>query len=464
VHHQARRRHILAALAVASAVLASPAAAPAQDFLPGADGIGDPYFPTAGNTGYDVGHYELDLSYSPRRERLDATAAITATATQGLSRFHLDYSGPRIASVTVNGQPAAFNHHGGELAVTPAAGIPAGAAFDTVVAYAGKVNSARMPSGGRGGWFPTRDGAFVAGEPRGAPTWFPCNDHPTDKATFGFRITVPADRKAIANGVLVEHSRAAGRSTWVWREDNPMAPYLATATSGRFRLTQSSYGPIPVYLAVDPREAKASKRGLRKLPAILDHFQGLFGEYPFSSTGAIVDRAPFVGYALETQNIPVYDRAPNELLVAHETAHQWFGDSVSVARWSDIWLNEGFATWAQWNWIEHTGGPTTARTLRDLMRIRPGDRRFWTPPPGDPGPRRAFDETVYVRGGMALEALKQKVGTEVFFAILQRWTADHRYGNATVQDFIATAESVSGQDLDEFFRIWLFDPAKPRNW
>jgi aminopeptidase N len=334
--------------------------------------------------------------------------------------------------------------------------------FTTVVAYAGKVR----PTKGRlhAGWFPTRDGAFVAGEPRGAPTWFPCNDHPADKATFGFRITVPKGRKAIANGVLVDHSRAANESTWVWREDNPMAPYLATATNGRFRLTESTYGTIPSYVAVDPREAKASRRGLRKLPAILDHFRGLFGEYPFSSTGAIVDHASFVGYALETQGIPVYDRAPDEVLIAHEVAHQWFGDSVSVARWSDIWLNEGFATWAEWNWIEHTGGPTTARTLRDLLRIRPGDRDFWRPAPGDPGVKDMFDATVYVRGGMTLEALRQKVGSDVFFSILRRWAAEHRYGNATIPDFIALAESESGLQLDEFFRIWLFDPAKPRDW
>jgi aminopeptidase N len=462
VGRSALLRPIVAALAVAGAIAAPPAAAPAQDFAPGGDGAGDPYFPTAGNGGYDVSNYDLDIDYTPRGARLDAIAAITATATHGLSRFQLDYSGPRVSGVMVDGQPATFSHRAGELIVTPPAGIAAGAQFTTVVAYAGKVR----PTKGRlrAGWFPTRDGAFVAGEPRGAPTWFPCNDHPSDKATFGFRITVPKGRKAIANGVLVDHSRTARESTWVWREDNPMAPYLATATNGRFLLTESAYGPIPSYVAVDPREAKASRRGLRKLPAILDHFQALFGEYPFSSTGAIVDHASFVGYALETQGIPVYDRAPDEVLIAHEVAHQWFGDSVSVARWSDIWLNEGFATWAEWNWIEHTGGPTTARTLRDLMRIRPGDRAFWGPAPGDPGVKRMFDATVYVRGAMTLEALKQKVGTDVFLSILRRWTAEHRYGNATIPDFIAVAESESGIELDEFFRIWLFDPAKPRDW
>ena len=453
---------ILAALAVASTAVALPGPAAAQTFAPGAAGVGDPFFPSAGNGGYDVVHYDLDLDYSPKRARAHAVAAITATATQDLASFQLDYSGPKVSRVTVDGGHVPFGHRHGELVVTPAAGIAAGSQFTTVVEYAGKLRATRGPL--RAGWFPTRDGAFVAGEPRGAPTWFPCNDHPTDKATFGFRITVPAGRKAIANGVLVEHTRSGGSSTWVWREDSPMAPYLATATNGRFRLTESTYGPLPFYLAVDPREAQAAKRGLRKLPAILDYFQGLFGEYPFGSAGAIVDRAPFVGYALETQGIPVFDRAPDEVLIAHEIAHQWFGDSVSVARWSDIWLNEGFATWAEWNWIEHTGGPTTARTLRDLLATPRGARRFWRPAPGDPGKRHMFDNTVYVRGAMALEALRQKVGNETFLAILRSWVAERRYGNATIDDFIATAESQSGQELDEFFRIWLFDRAKPKGW
>jgi aminopeptidase N len=452
----------VAALALAGATSALPAPAGAQTFGPGAEGVGDPYFPSAGNGGYDVVHYDLALDYTPRGARVDATAAISATATQDLSRFSLDYSGPKVSGVQVGGAPAGFSHRHGELTVTPAGGVTAGDRFEVVVSYAGRVR----PTHGklRAGWFPTRDGAFVAGEPRGAPTWFPCNDHPTDKATFGFRITVPAGRKAIANGVLVGRSRAAGKSTWVWREDDPMAAYLATATNGRFQFTEGSFGSLPSYLAVDPREARASRRALRKLPAIVDHFQGLFGEYPFGSIGAIVDRAPFVGYALETQNIPVYDRAPDEVLIAHEMAHQWFGNSVSVARWSDIWLNEGFATWAEWNWIEHTGGPTTARQLRDLLKIPRGDRRFWRPAPGDPGAKHMFDETVYVRGAMTLEALRQKVGNDLFFAILRRWVAEHRYGNATTDDFIATSESESGQQLDEFFRIWLFDPAKPQGW
>jgi aminopeptidase N len=429
---------------------------------PGSEGFGDPYFPKSGNGGYDVTHYELDLDYSPRPERLAATARIVATASQELSQFNLDFRGPRISSLTVQGQPAAFRRRGQELIVTPPAPIGAGSEFEVVVAYAGKVGPVRDPDGSLEGWFPTGDGAFVAGEPRGSPTWFPCNDIPTDKATFLIRITVPEGRKAFANGVLVERIREQDKTTFVWRQEEPMATYLATATNGRFRLVTSTAGGIPSYVAVDPREARASRRALRKLPEVLDVLATQFGRYPFSSTGAIVDKARFVGYALETQTMPVYDRPPDTVLIAHELAHQWFGDSVTPERWQDIWLNEGFATWAEWLWIAHEGGPSVHRTFKLLYRTRASDRAFWRPPPGDPGgSKHLFDGTIYVRGGMTLEALRQRVGDAVFGSILQRWAAEHQYGNASTAEFIALAESESGQDLDDFFQQWLFEPGKP---
>jgi aminopeptidase N len=322
----------------------------------------------------------------------------------------------------------------------------------------------RDPDGSLEGWFPTGDGAFVAGEPRGSPTWFPCNDIPTDKATYLIRITVPNGRKAFANGILVDQIRDARKTTFVWRQDEPMATYLATATNGRFKLTTSTIGALPSYVAVDPRERAASRRSLRKLPQILALFESRFGPYPFSSTGAIVDRARFVGFALETQTMPVYDSAPDDVLIAHELAHQWFGDSVTPARWRDIWLNEGFATWAEWLWIEHQGGPSTKRTFKRLSRVRAGEREFWNPPPGDPGgPRNLFDATIYNRGAMTLEALRQAVGDAAFTSILRRWAAEHRYGNASTAQFIALAESESGHDLDALFAEWLFARGKPKD-
>jgi aminopeptidase N len=452
------------ALAILAAA-ATLAVAPAAGAQSGAAGLSDPIFPQAGNGGYDVSHYDLELGYQPRSKRLRATALITATATEGLTSFNLDFRGPRISELTVGQQPAAFAREGQELTVTPSTPIGAGQEFEVLVAYEGRVGPLRDPDGTIEGWVPTRDGAFVVGEPRGSPTWFPCNDHPTDKATYDFRITVPRGREAIANGVLVDRVRQGNRTTFVWSEDEPMATYLATATNGRFRVERSTAGGIPSYVAVDPREARDSRRALRKLPEIVEYFESVFGPYPFAATGAVVDHAPFVGYALETQTIPVYSRAPDQTLIAHEVAHQWFGDAVTPERWSEIWLNEGFATWAEWLWLAHEGGSGTDKVFRRLYRTPATDGRFWNPPPGNPGgPKHLFAPTVYHRGAMTLEALRQKVGDATFHAILRRWVAENLYGNVSTPEFIALAESESGQDLDPFFQVWLYRKGKPEAW
>jgi aminopeptidase N len=431
----------------------------------GSAGVGDPFFPTAGNGGYNVARYHAALAYAPATGILTARMRMSATARHVLRRFNLDFRGPRISELTVGQQPAQFAREGQELTVTPPTPIGAGQEFEVLVAYAGRVGPLRDPDGTIEGWVPTRDGAFVAGEPRGSPTWFPCNDHPTDKATYDFRITVPRGREAIANGVLVDRLRQGNRTTFVWTEDEPMATYLATATNGRFRVERSTVGGIPSYVAVDPREARDSRRALRKLPEIVQYFGSVFGPYPFSATGAVVDHAPDVGYALETQTIPVYSRAPDQVLIAHEVAHQWFGDAVTPERWSEIWLNEGFATWAEWLWVAHQGGVSTEKMFRRLYRTRAGDGRFWNPPPGNPGgPKHLFAPTVYHRGAMTLEALRQKIGDATFHTILRRWFAENLYGNVSTPEFIALAESESGQDLDPFFQVWLYQRGKPEAW
>ncbi|MQA74272.1 MAG: M1 family peptidase [Solirubrobacterales bacterium] len=449
------------AAASLTAAGAAPALASAQ-FAPGADGLGDPFFPHAGNGGYEVAHYDLRLDYRPDGARLEARARIDANATQDLSAFDLDYRGPRIRSVRVDGRRAAYGRTGQELVITPDAGLPAGSRFEVVVRYSGRPRQIVDPDGGIEGWVRTDDGAFVVGEPQGSPTWFPCNDYPTDKATYAFRITVPRRLEAIANGSLIERRRRGRTSVWRWRERSPMASYLATATIGQFRLERSRFGGLESVVAVDPRERKASRGPLSKIPAMTRLFESLFGPYPFDETGAIVDHAPKVGYALETQTRPIYDRAPGQPTVAHELAHQWFGDSVSVASWPEIWLNEGFATWAEWRWAEHRGGRSTARAFRHMLAVPADQDRYWDPPPGAvPDPSKLFADSVYVRGAMALEALRQRIGDDAFYATMRDWTQGHAYGNASIEQFTALAEARSGQDLDSLFATWLDQPGKP---
>jgi aminopeptidase N len=464
---------VIAVCALVTAASAGSAASATVAFTPGSPGLGDPFFPRSGNGGYDVSHYDLDLTYFPNLDRLVATATIRATATQDLSRFDLDYRGPSIYRVSVDGEPAEFTRRGIELVVEPASGIANGSAFEVVVSYRGSPHEITDPDGSIEGWVQTNDGAFVVGEPRGSPTWFPCNDHPTDKASYAISITVPRGTEAVANGALQGRTPSRRRRgtemvTWNYVAAEPMASYLATATVGQFSIDRTRVAGLGSLVAIDPledtgpRTSRRLRRSFHRSDEIITLFSGLFGAYPFTQTGAIVDHAPQVGYALETQTRPIYDGAPAETTVAHELAHQWFGDSVSLERWQDMWLNEGFATWAQWRWQQEAGGPTTAQALSNLEAQPPSRTDLWEPPPAAiPTPAELFSTSVYTRGAMALEALRQRVGSPTFYNILRAWTAEHAYSNATTADFIALSEAQSGVPLDDLFDRYLFEHGKP---
>jgi aminopeptidase N len=453
-----------AALSVAVLLLVFAGTAGAAPFTPGSAGLGDPFFPNAGNGGYDVSHYGLTLSYEPASNQLTGTAVITAGATQDLSRFNLDLRGFEISRLLVNGVPAAHARSGEhELEITPASGLPTGSSFTVTIDYAGTPSVVTDPDQSIEGWVPTDDGAFVVNEPQGSPAWYPVNDNPQDKATYDFSVTVPEGLTVMANGVLVSRTMSGGKTTWVWRESDLMAPYLATATLGRFDLTISNVGAIPSYVAVDPTLAKANV--LRKLPEITEFYTSIYGPYPFNAVGAIVDDAKQVGYSLETQTKPVFDRVPDEATVAHEISHMWFGDSVTLSQWPDIWLHEGFATWSEWIWSEHSGNKTAQKYFDNLYNTPAQNTVFWTPPPAIPGsPVFMFNGTIYLRGGMTLQALRQKIGDFAFFQILRRWATENRYGNVTTPEFIALSEEVSGMELDTFFDVWLFRLEKPTSW
>jgi aminopeptidase N len=452
------------ACVVGALVVALVGASAAQAaFAPGGSGSGDPFFPLAGNGGYDVSHYGLTLDYTPATGQLVGTAVITATATQDLSSFDLDLRGFSITRLLVNGSDASFARDGQELIVTPRTGIRAGSAFTTTVGYAGTPSVVTDPDDSIEGWVPTADGAFVVGEPQGSPAWYPVNDSPRDKATFDFAVTVPEGLTVMANGVLLSHATSVGKTTWVWRESDPMAPYLATATVGRFDLDVSSVDGIPSYVAVDPTLSTGNV--LRKLPDIVRFYESIYGPYPFDAVGAIVDDAKIVGYSLETQTKPVFDRMPNEATLAHELSHMWHGDSVTLTTWPDIWLHEGFATWSEWIWSEYQGNKSGAKWFNQLYNTPAQDIRFWTPPPGDPGtPVFLFNGTIYYRGALTLEALREKIGDFDFFRIMRSWAQQNRFGNVTTPQFVALAEQVSGEDLDHFFDVWLYQPDKPTSW
>jgi hypothetical protein len=671
------------AIAVATVLALVATAAPADahsPFRPGAAGIGDPYFPQAGNGGYDVRHYGLDIRYTPSTDVLAGVATITAKATQNLSSFNLDFDGLTLRSVTVNGRPARWTRADGELTVTPRTGLREGRTFTVVARYDGVPQIIPDDALGDSGVFHTDDGMVIVGQPHVASTWFPVNDHPLDKAAYTFRVTVPHGLEAVSNGRLVGRTTKRDWTTWVWHAPDPMASYLATATVGEFdlrsyradgirfldavdpdllappaaprtgtqlaisqtgepaykRLTRTiavpagggalsfwvtrsteadwdwffveartaggddwttlpdanghsttdtgalcAYAPdVHPFLAryltpgpdgactptgssgswhgaagqsdgyeqwtvdlsawagrqveislsvvndftitlpgvfvddvtgpggqgstsfeadgdtldgwttpsepppgspanpntwiagtaadVPPGQGAVINGSLARQPEIIRFLSETFGPYPFRDAGGIVDDTDQFTFALENQTRPIYARGffsdpiSGDSVVVHELAHQWYGDSLALARWQDIWLNEGFASYAEWLWSEREGNGMT-QALFDFYyyNVFPADDEFWTLRIGDPGPARLFDQAVYVRGAMTMHALRVRVGDTAFFRILRTWATTRAGGNVTTPQFIALSERISGQQLDDLFTAWLYTPTRP---
>ncbi|PVC77445.1 M1 family metallopeptidase [Streptomyces sp. CS081A] len=459
------RRIIVPSALAASLTLAIPASA--ADFSPGAPGIGDSYYPASGNGGYDVSHYDLRLKYEPATDLLEGTATILATTKQNLSRFNLDL-GLKVSEVRVNGRVAKFAASGAhELEVTPAVPLERNREISVVVRYAGKPSEFKVD--GWSAWARTPDGGVAAQEPDSAVWWFPSNDHPLDKATFDVSVSVPAGHQAISNGVLQSQSTALGRTRFNWRSDKPQATYLATLAVGKFDITTDrTANGLPVLNAYSKdlgAHAGAARASIERTTEVAEWLETVFGPYPFNSLGGYVPNVTS-GFALETQTRPFYSprqfaNGANVSVVVHELAHQWYGDSVSVRDWKDIWINEGFARYSQWLWSEKEGEGTAQELADYVYALRGADDPFWTVKPGDPGPENQFHGAVYDRGALALQALRNEIGDEDFFAILKGWPKQFAYGNARVADFVRYAERVSGEPLAELFDTWLYEPSKP---
>jgi aminopeptidase N len=438
---------------------------------PGADGIGDAYFPRAGDGGYDVTDYDIQVRYDPSNDRVEGHTIVTARASEDLSRFDLDLRLPASAA-TVDDRPAAIHQEGGKLEVTPAAPVVTGAVMRVQVDYAGMPSSIPGRPGGLSRWVRTPDGAVAVGEPDIAAWWFPSNDHPADKASFTITAIVPAGLQAISNGALLGGPEQVGPGwqQWRWQESEPMATYLAFIAIGNYEIVRKDTR-FGLYLAaydrtLDAQVAQTARTLVEQTPQIIEFLSGIFGPYPFRQLGGVVPNAPNLDFALENQTRPVYAPAffgaqPDATVVVHELAHQWFGDSVSVHRWSDIWLNEGFATYAEWLYSEHTGGPTAQQIAAQNYANHPTDDDFWRTPPGDPGAAGILSDPVYTRGGMALQALRATVGDQDYFAALRSWATERANRNGSVQDFLAVLKRVSGKNIDNIAQTWLFTPTRP---
>jgi aminopeptidase N len=436
-------------------------ARPAQEA--GADGLGDPLYPQLGNGGYDVQHYTIQLAIDVANSTISGTTTIAALSTEILTSFNLDLDGLTVDSVTVNAAPATFSRNQYELTITPVTALAADQLFTVTVAYGGvpePVSDPGVPFEAVGWLDYDAAGIYVVSEPSGAMSWYPGNNHPLDKATYTFRITAPEPYVVAANGLLVEAIDEGDSRTYVWEANDPMASYLATINIAEFEMIQEE-GPegLPIINFFPPARSRWLQRDFAPTAAMIAYYSDLIGPFPFESYGAIVMDVPFGG-ALETQTRPVFgSTATMEMIVAHELAHQWFGNSVSLASWQDIWLNEGFATYLHHLWTEHTKGKrvfdATLRGMYTTMKLRQMS------PPGKPDLSGIFDASVYTRGAWTLHALRLTVGDDTFFQILRTYYDRFQNSNASTADFIAIAEEVSGQSLDALFQAWLYAEAVP---
>ena len=488
-----KARWVSGSIAVVLLGLMSPALAVASGdagraavLKAGSDGIGDPYYPLMGNGGYDVISYKLKLSYDPPTTFLRGTATIRAKATEDLNQFNLDFEGLHVTKVVVRGSAAKWSraeHH--ELVIVPSHPLRQNMRFTTVVRYQGIPKTLNIPgTDDPMGFIPTPNGAVIAGEPEVAATWFPVNDHPLDKAQYTFVITVPRGVNVVANGRLRNQHTSRGLTTWRWREREPMASYLATTTMGHFRteMDRTSSG-LRIYNAIDrslyhqrsnpddptsPSLGQVAEETFDLIPRQLRLLSSMFGPYPFDDAGGIAVDAP-IRFALENQTRSIYAKRWFEdpfvapIVQIHELAHQWYGDSVSVHHWKDIWLNEGFATYSEWLWLAHVfHDPDVPRDIfNDLYSNIPAKDGFWHIVVADPTVDHLFDDPVYARGAMTLEALRERVGDDNFFQILRRWATSRAYSTGSTPGFIRLAEKVSGADLQSLFNDWLYSPTKP---
>jgi aminopeptidase N len=426
----------------------------------GGTGVGDPYFPDVGNSGYDVTHYDLDLSWDPVEQRMDGVATITATATADLATLALDAVGLDISEVTVDGAAATAEPSGErDLIVTPAEQVRAGDEITVVATYGASPQTLAGVDFLSPGWISDGDEVYVAFEPHGAATLFPANDHPSDKAAYTFRVTVPDGLDVAANGLLSGTTPGDGVSTWIYDAPDEMATYLVQVVIADLDFVES-VGPngLPVRHAFDADIGGLADGPVARTAEMIDLYDDLFGPYPFVAYGVVVVDEP-LGYALETQTLSLFgtDAVTSESVLAHELAHQWFGNALSPATWQDIWLNEGFATYAELLWQEHrgTGGPDQ---FADAYR---GGSSLLDLPPADPGAEELFAATVYDRGALTLYVLDETVGRETFLQILRTWLQRYDDSSASTADFEALAEEVSGQELTAMFDAWLRAPEMP---
>ncbi|MCW2750827.1 MAG: peptidase [Aeromicrobium sp.] len=422
----------------------------------------DRYVPGHGDLSFSASHYDLEVDYNVDSNRLSGRTTITALAVDDLEKFELDLYALRVSKVTVNGSPAKYTHRRSRIVIRPHRRIAAGSEFTVGVAYSGSPQP--MPGlDGEAGWEELADGVIVASQPHGAPSWFPCNDRPSDKATYAIAVTAPSSYFVAANGILESKRRRAGGTTWRHVEESPMATYLATVQIGRYDVVDSGTD-VPIRTVHPSADKGGSLGAFGRQNDMMSAFVRLFGPYPFATYTAVIT-ADELEIPLEAQGLSVFgsnfvaDDWNNERLIAHELSHQWFGNSVTLTHWRDIWLHEGFACYAEWLWSQESGGKSTQEHAEANWERLSGLAHDLVL--RDPGPDLMFDDRVYKRGALLLHALRLTVGDKTFFAVLRAWTDRHAHGSVVTEDFVALSVELCGPSVGELFDAWLRDVSLP---
>ncbi|OBF89924.1 aminopeptidase N [Mycolicibacterium flavescens] len=426
----------------------------------------DPYLPTSGNFGYRVSRYELDIEYKVAINRLTGTATITAVTLASLRTFTLDLADTlSVTKVTVNGaRPQQFRTTSGKLHIALRDVLAPGAAMTIVVRYGGAPRPIRSLWGDVG-FEELSDGALVAGQPNGAQSWFPCDDHPSAKASFRLQIAAESPYRVIANGELVSRRARAGMTTWTYDLPEPTSTYLVTLQIGMYERRRLADNGVPIHAALPDRLRDNFEHDFAAQPQMMKLFVTLFGDYPLSEGYTVVITDDDLEIPLEAQGISIFGanhcdgKGRAERLIAHELAHQWFGNSVTAKRWRHIWLHEGFACYAEWLWSENSGGRSAdewARHYYQRLANSPRDLLL-----ADPGPRDMFDDRVYKRGAMTLHVLRRHLGDDNFFALLRDWTARYRHSTVVTDDFTGLALHYADESLRWLWDAWLYSPQLP---
>ncbi len=440
---------------------ASPPIEPVEPTL----GVGDTLFPGLGSSDIDVVSYDVALTYDPTSDQLAGTVSVELMLLVDADTVPLDATDLAVTSVTVDGDEAQWSAPGHELLVELPEAKAAGSTVNVDVTYDAPSRLRSVEIGFPVGWYDTVDGSYALNEPDGASAWLPVSDHPSDKATWRFELTVPEGTTAVANGELLDEIHGEDGVTWIWEESEPMTSYAILLLTGDYEVVEGgSAAGVDLVHAV----LRSSLDELETYEAVtrdqLEYFVEWFGPYPFRTYGLSLTES-FPGFAMETQGRSLFSDLDfdgtldhvQHLLLAHELAHQWFGNAVSPDRWTDMWLNEGFATYGEWMWLDEVGIQPLSTAAEMALLGQQGSPIAVDSPTVD----QLFGTGVYKGGAMVLHALRLEVGDDAFFRILREWVARYTGSSATSDDFRSLSAEVAGRDLDDFFDAWLSSPDPP---